>query len=58
MFERITKYLFMCPLSPKIDFYGELLLCAAYWASNHKFMSLTKLCQETYYLLQYITLSF
>ena len=46
------------PLSPKIDFYVDLLICATSWASNHKFMLLSKIFQETYYLWQYITLSF
>ena len=46
------------PLSPKIDFYVDLLICATSWASNHKFMLLSKIFQETYYLRQYITLSF
>ena len=26
------------PLSPKIDFYVDLLICETSWASNHKFM--------------------
>ena len=38
------------PLSPKIDFYVDLLICATSWASNHKFMLLSKIFQETYYL--------
>ena len=38
------------PLSPKIDFYVDLLLCATSWASNHKFMLLSKIFQETYYI--------
>ena len=38
------------PLSPKIDFYVDLLICATSWASNHKFMLLLKIFQETYYL--------
>ena len=38
------------PLSPKIDFYVVLLICATSWASNHKFMLLSKIFQETYYL--------
>ena len=28
------------PLSPKIDFYVDLLICATSWASNHKFILL------------------
>ena len=38
------------PLSPKIDFYVDLLICATSWASNHKFMFLSKIFQDTYYL--------
>ena len=38
------------PLSPKIDFYVDLFICATSWASNHKFMLLSKIFQETYYL--------
>ena len=38
------------PLSPKIDFYVDLLICATSWASNHRFMLLSKIFQETYYL--------
>ena len=38
------------PLSPKIDFYVDLLICATSWATNHKFMLLSKIFQETYYL--------
>ena len=41
---------FLNPLSPKIDFYDDLLICATSWASNHKFMLLSKIFQETYYL--------
>ena len=43
---------FVCfnPLSPKIDFYVDILICATSWASNHKFMLLSKIFQETYYL--------
>ena len=37
-------------LSPKVDFYVDLLICATSWASNHKFMLLSKIFQETYYL--------
>ena len=29
------------PLSPKIDFYVDLLICATSWVSNHKFMLLS-----------------
>ena len=35
------------PLSPKIDFDVDLLICETYWASNHKFI---QIFQETYYL--------
>ena len=38
------------PLSPKIDFYVDLLIFATSWASNHKFMLLSKILKETYYL--------
>ena len=38
------------PLSPKIDFYVDLLICETSWARNHKFMLLSKILQETYYL--------
>ena len=38
------------PLSPKIDFYVDLLICATFWASKHKFMLLSKIFQEMYYL--------
>ena len=38
------------PLSPKIDFYVDLLIFATSWASNHKLMLLSKIFQETYYL--------
>ena len=38
------------PLSPRIDFYVDLLICASSWASNHKFILLSKIFQETYYL--------
>ena len=38
------------PLSPKIDFYVDLLICATSWANNHKFMLLSKIFQETYNL--------
>ena len=34
----------------KIDFYVDLLICATSGASNHKFMLLSKIFQETYYL--------
>ena len=36
------------PLSPKIDFYVDLLICATSWASNHNVMLLSKIFQETY----------
>ena len=39
------------PLSPKIDFYVDLLICATSLASNHKFMLLSKIFQETYYIM-------
>ena len=42
--------LFINPSSPKIDFYVDLLICATSWASNHKFMLLSKIFQENYYL--------
>ena len=38
------------PLSPKIDFYVDLLIYATSWPSNHKFMLLSKIFKETYYL--------
>ena len=38
------------PLSPKIDFYVALLICETSWANNHKFMLLSEIFQETYYL--------
>ena len=34
--------LYLNPLSPKIDFYVDLLICETSWASNHKFMLLSK----------------
>ena len=52
----IIRFLFLYkitlfnPLSPKIDFYVDLLICATSWASNHKFMLLSKIFQEPYYL--------
>ena len=36
------------PLSPQIEFYVDLLICATSWASNHKFMLLSKIFLETY----------
>ena len=37
------------PLSPKIDFYVDLLICATSWASNHNFMLLSKIFQDIIY---------
>ena len=33
-------------LSPKIDIYVDLLICATSWASNHKFMLLSKIFKK------------
>ena len=38
------------PLSPKIDFYVDISICATSWASNHTFMLLSKIFQEAYHL--------
>ena len=48
LFKRLVY--FFNPLSPKIDFYVDLLICATSWESNHKFMLLSKIFQATYYL--------
>ena len=52
LFERglLHDSFYFNPLSPKIDFYVDLLICETSWASNHKFMLLSKIFQETYYL--------
>ena len=34
---------FLNPLSPKTDFYVDLLICATSWGSNHTFMLLSKI---------------
>ena len=47
---RFLKHYLFNPLSPKIDFYVDLFICATSWASNHKFMLLSKIFQETYCL--------
>ena len=56
--EDISDVIKLNPFSPKIDFYVDLSICATSWASYHKFMLFSKIYQETYYLGQYITLSF
>ena len=38
------------PISLKIDFYVDLLISATSWASYHKFVLVSKIFQETYYL--------
>ena len=44
------KFFSVNPFSPKIDFYVDLLICETSWASNDKFMLLSKIFQEIYYL--------
>ena len=36
----LILYFTLSPLSPKTDYYVDLLICATSWASNHKFMLL------------------